>query len=188
MRFVCLLADGFEDIEAIGTVALLKRSGIEVELVSVFGKKTVTGAFQTEVVVNTKMSSIDVDEYDGIFIPGGRQAYVLRDTPSALELVIKFSEQQKWLMAICAGPSVFGVIGLLDGKHYTSFPGTEVYMPKGIRENALVVTDGNIITGIGAGAVHEFAFEIIKNVLGKDKADEIKKRTLYKAFETRTEE
>jgi len=183
MRFACLLADGFEDIEALGTVALLRRSGISVDLVNVMNQLTAKGSFTTEVVTDVTLKKTNAKDYDGLFIPGGRQAAVLRQDKDVLELVRQFAGGDKWLMAICAGPTIFGVLGLLDGKHYTSFPGTEEYMPKAIRENKSVVTDKKIITAIGAGAVYEFAFEIIKNIFGAQKQNELKKRILFREFE-----
>ena len=179
MRIACLLSNGFEDIEALGTIALLRRSGIECELVNVFNKKSATGSFGTEVMTTLPLKAVKVSDYDGLFIPGGRHAMVLRETSTVLELVETFHKQNKWLMAICAGPSVFGVLGILDNVHYTSFPGTEKFMPKGIRVNKKAVRDNMIITGIGAGAVYEFAFEIIKALLGECLKDEVSKRILY---------
>lgn len=183
MRFACLLADGFEDIEALGTVAILRRSGIIVDLVNVMNQKTAKGAFTTEVVTDVMLKKINAKDYDGVLIPGGRQASVLRQDKAVLELVRQFAGGDKWLMAICAGPTVFGVLGLLDGKHYTSFPETGEFMPHAIRENKSVVTDNKIITAIGAGAVYDFALEIVKNVFGVQKHNELKKRILYKEFE-----
>ncbi|MDD3124131.1 MAG: DJ-1/PfpI family protein [Candidatus Izemoplasmatales bacterium] len=179
MRIACLLSDGFEEIEAIGTIALLRRSGIECELVNVFNKKSVTGSYGITVMTTMSLKAVKVTDFDGLFIPGGGHAKVLRETPTVLELVETFHKQNKWLMAICAGPSVFGVLGILDNVHYTSFPGTEKYMPKGIRMNEKAVRDNLIITGIGAGAVYEFAFEIIKALLGECLKDEVSRRILY---------
>lgn len=184
MRFACLLTDGFEDMEALGTVALLRRSGIVVDFVGVYDQIVVKGSFQTEVMVTTMMKKISVDDYDGLFIPGGRQAAILREEPKVLELVQAFHEKNKWMMAICAGPTVFGKIGLLDGKHYISFPGTEIGMGKGIRVNAPAVTDGKFITAIGAGAIYEFALEIIEKTLGIEKRNELAKKIYFRTFET----
>ncbi len=179
MKIACLLSDGFEDIEALGTVALLRRAGIICEFVSVFNNKTVKGTFGTEVVPDVMMKKMNVSDYDGIFIPGGAQAKVLRETNSVKELVKLFYDQNKWLLAICAGPTVFGVLGILDGVNYTSFPSTEVYMPLGIRQKQKAVRDGKIITGIGAGAVYEFAFEVISALMGDAVKLQIIKRTQY---------
>ncbi|MBN2504173.1 MAG: DJ-1/PfpI family protein [Bacilli bacterium] len=183
MRIACLLADGFEDIEALGTVAILRRSGIEVDFVNAMNKNTAIGSYTTEVVTALPIRKLSVKDYDGLFIPGGRQAMYLRESETVLNIVKEFSASDKWLIAICAGPTVFGVLGLLDGKRYTSFPTTESFMPKGIRLAKPAVTDGKIITGVGAGAVYEFALEIIEKLLGEAKKQEIKRRILYREFE-----
>lgn len=179
MKIACLLSEGFEDIEALGTIALLRRAQIECDLISVFNEKTVKGSYQTKVVADKMMNKVLVSDYDGLFIPGGRHATLLRETTSVKQLVKEFYDQKKWLMAICAGPSVFGVMGFLDGVKYTSFPSTEIYMPKAHRIATKAIRDGYFITGVGAGAVYEFAFEIIEALLGKEKRIEIEKRTQY---------
>lgn len=179
MKIACLLSDGFEDIEALGTIALLRRSKITCDIISVFNKKTITGAFHTEVVADHMMKKVNSNDYDGVFIPGGGHAKILRETDSVKKLVQEFYDQKKWLMAICAGPTVFGVMGLLDGVKYTSFPSTEAFMPKGIRQIQKAVRDGKFITGIGAGAVYEFAFEIISALMGAPMKEEVAKRTQY---------
>ncbi len=183
MRIACVLADGFEDIEALGTVAILRRSGIEVDFVNAMNKTSAVGSYLTEVVTGLPIKKADHAMYDGILIPGGRQAAYLRENKNVLELVKAFASADKWLMAICAGPTIFGILGLLDDRHYTSFPGTESYMPKGIRMAKPAVSDHKIITGVGAGAVYEFALEIIGNLLGDGKKQEMKKRILYREFE-----
>jgi 4-methyl-5(b-hydroxyethyl)-thiazole monophosphate biosynthesis len=129
------------------------------------------------------MKDISVDDYQGVFIPGGRQASTLRQHPEVLKFVSSFAQKEKWLFAICAGPTVLGVLGLLDNCEYTSFPTTEEFMPKGIKLNKAAVRCGKIITGAGAGAVTEFALEIIRAIEGKEKAEQIKERILFRAFE-----
>jgi len=179
MKLACLLSNGFEDLEAIGTIALLRRSGITCDIVSVFNKKEIVGSHQTKVIADVMMKKVNPKEYDGIFIPGGGHSYTLLETVEVIKLVSEFNDLGKWMFAICAAPAVFGVAGLLDGKKYTSFPTTEKYIPAGIRMKEKAVRDGRFITGRGAGAVYEFAFLIIETLLGKEKRREIEKRTQY---------
>jgi putative intracellular protease/amidase len=183
MKIVCLLADKFEDIEALGTVAILRRSGIEVDLTSVLNTEVVTGAFGTKVVPDKMMKNVDEKDYDGLFIPGGSHVQTLREQASVKKIVLAFAAKKKLMCAICAGPSVFGMLGLLDGLPYTSFPSTEQFMPKGIRMNKASVIAGNIVTGAAAGAVMEFAYDVLTVALGKAKADEVKQRMLYRVYE-----
>jgi len=183
MKIVCLLADGFEDLEALGTVAILRRSGMQVDLVSVMNVAMVTGAFGTRVIPDQMMKDVSEKEYDGIFLPGGAATKTLRENPGVLKLVLAFAAKQKLLSAICAGPSVFGILGLLDGVPYTCFPSMESYMPKGIKMAKASVIAGHIITGAGAGTVMEFARDVITVAFGSDQAAEIMKRILYHQYE-----
>ncbi len=179
MKIACLLSDGFEDIEALGTIALLRRSGIDCDMISVYNQTTVVGSYKTVVTADLLFNELDIIHYDGVFIPGGRHATVLRENNDVKDLVLEFRRIDKWIFAICAAPSILGVTGILDGVKYTSFPSTEVFIPYGIRQSAKVVQDKKIITGVGAGAVYEFAFLIIEALLGKEKRLEIEKRTQY---------
>jgi 4-methyl-5(b-hydroxyethyl)-thiazole monophosphate biosynthesis len=183
MKIICLLADGFEDIEALGTVAILRRSGIIVDLVSVLNGPVVTGAWGTKTIPDKMMKDVSEKDYDGLFLPGGSAAKTLRENPGVKKIVLAFAAKQKILAAICAGPTVLGMLGLLDGIPYTSFPGTESFMPRGIKVAKASIVSGNIVTGAGAGCVMEFAFDVIGAALGNEKAQEVKKRMLYHLYE-----
>ncbi len=181
MRLLCLLSDGFEDLEAVGTVALLRRAGLSVDYATVYGDKlkTVKGSQGTMVMPDRRMEKINIDDYDGLFLPGGPHAKNLRDDENVLSLVRGFCEANKWMVAICAAPSVFGRAGIMDGVRYISFPGTESYLPHSTRMPDSVVRDGKIITGKGAGVIIEFALAIIEALLGEDKARDVKHRIQY---------
>lgn len=180
MTFACLLSDGFEDMEALATVDLLKRAGIEIDLVSVFNKKTATGSYGTRVVCDKAMKKVKVEDYDGLFIPGGAHASVLREEASVKALVSTFYEQKKWLMAICAAPTVFGKMGIMNNRRYISFPGTEKEMQKAIRMNDQpVVRDGLFITARSVGVVYDFVFEIVRTVFNEKAVEKLKKNIIY---------
>lgn len=183
MKFLALLADGFEDLEAVGTIALLRRAGIEIETASVSEKSIVTGSFKTPVVTDLPLSKVDVMRYDGVFLPGGAATKTLRESQEVLNVVKGFAKAGKFLTAICAAPSVFGVLGLLDGKQYTCYPSLESFMPKGIKLAKAAVIDGFIVTGAGAGTVTEFALAVIQTTLGLAKAEEVSKRILFRIYE-----
>ena len=183
MNIACLLADGFEDIEAIGTTAILRRSGMKVDYISVLNQTIQTGSFGTKVVTDKMIKDVLVNDYDALFIPGGRQASILRNDQAVLSLVKEFKKEDKWLFAICAGPTVLGVLGFLDNIEYTSFPTTEEFMPKGIKLAKPAVWSGKIVTGAGAGAVTEFALKIIEAIYGIEKANQIQERILFRVFE-----
>ena len=180
MKFLSIIADGFEDMEALGTIALLRRAGIEVEIASVFNKKTVIGSQGINIIVNKSMKQVKSMDYDGLFIPGGGHAFVLRKTETVKKLVLEFYEQEKWLMAICAAPTVFGMMGIMDSRKYISFPGTEKEMKKAIRVNdASAIRDGIFITGRSVGVIYDFVFEIIKAVFDQEAVEKLKKNIVY---------
>jgi len=179
MRIACLLADGFEDIEALGTSALLRRAGYEVDFYSVYNKNEVEGSYHTVVTQVRKMKDLKAQNYDGLFIPGGRAAFTLREDKDVKNIVRKFADLDKWMLSICAAPTVYGMMGLLDNKKYISFPGTEKDMYKAIRIEEKAVSDGKFITGKSAGAIYEFVFEIIKTIEGEDAVDALKKKLYY---------
>ena len=183
MRLLAIVTEKFEDLEAIGTIALLRRAGIEVDLAGASDQRMVTGSFHTSVQTDIALSEVEIFHYDGLFLPGGAHTKALREQKEVLGIVSAFYEQHKWLMAICAAPSILGVLGILDGVSYTCFPGMETFMPLGKKQAAAAVVDGKIITGAGAGAVHEFAFAIIEALLGVQKSEEIKQRIIYRAYE-----
>lgn len=180
MRFACLLSDGFEDMEALATVDLLKRADIDIDLISVFNKKTVTGAYGTTLIPDKLMKKMSLEAYDGLLIPGGAHAFILRDTESVKQLVMDFYKQKKWLMAICAAPTVFGLLGIMDDCNYISFPGTEKEMGKANRiKEAKVVKDGFFITARSVGVVYDFVFEIVGSVFDQEAVDKLKKKIVY---------
>lgn len=179
MKIACLLTDGFEDVEALATAALLRRVGITVDFCSVHNKKLVTGSYATAVAVTKNMKKIDVKNYEGLFIPGGRAAYSIRTDEGVKKTVQAFYDAKKWMFAICAGPTVFGLMGIMDGLNYTSFPGTEKDMSKAVRVDQKAVRDGLFITARSVGAVYEFVFEIIKAMKGEEALNKFKENIVY---------
>ncbi|MCF7924127.1 MAG: DJ-1/PfpI family protein [Candidatus Izimaplasma sp.] len=179
MRFACLLADGFEDVEALGSAALMRRAGFEVDFYSVYNKKKVMGSYKTVVTDILPMKKLEPEKYDGLFIPGGKAAFRLRDEKSVKAIVQEFNQLEKWMLAICAAPTVYGMMGLLDNKRYISYPGTEKEMGKAIRVERKAVHDGRFITAISAGAIYDFVFEIIKTINGEKALESFKKNIYY---------
>lgn len=181
MRMCCVLSDGFEDLEAIGTVALLRRAGLTVDYVTLKDDpdEPVRGSHGTNVLPDGRMSDCTVRDYDGLFLPGGPHAKTLRENESLLGWVREFRRAGKWLAAICAAPSVFGTAGIMADVRYTSFPGTGDFLPDAIRVSAPVVRDGTIITGKGAGVVIDFALTVIEAMLGRDAARDVRQRIQY---------
>lgn len=179
MKFACLLADGFEDVEALGTSALLRRAGFTIDFFSIYNQDKVIGSYKTTVTDLKKLTDLNVSDYDGLFIPGGRAAFTLREDTKVKEVVIKFYMSEKWMLALCAAPTVYGMLKIMDNVHYTSFPGTEKDMHKAIRVDKKAIRDGLFITGRSAGSIYEFVFEVIKTIQGGDALEKFKKAIVY---------
>jgi protein deglycase len=172
MKGLLVLSHDVEDIEALGTRALLVRAGFEITTTTFQKDLSVTTAFGLQVKCDSHLDDIKLDEFDFLMIPGGKYVRETIDLHDKMQVLAKeFSSHKKLIAAICAGPRFLGRAGLLDDVHYTAFPGSEFDMPKGIyAPNEKALRDGLFITARGAGAVYEFVYEIVKYFYDEDKA------------------
>ena len=176
------LADGFEEIEAITPVDVLKRAGLNVQTVSVMEEQTVIGAHGIPVVADKMFADIDLDNAEMLLLPGGLPGATNLDAHQGLsDMIMAFASERKPLAAICAAPLVFGNRGLLQGKKATCYPGFESYLAGAEYTAALVETDGNFITAKGPGAAMDFAFAIVEKYCGIEKVNELKLGMMIKA-------
>jgi 4-methyl-5(b-hydroxyethyl)-thiazole monophosphate biosynthesis len=174
MRILVLLADGFEEIEAITVIDVLRRADIEVDTVGITGA-WVTGSHGIKVMADKKISEIDVEKYDGIVLPGGSKGVEnLGRSSKVKEVLEKMNEKGKLIAAICAAPSVLAKFHILDNKRATIYPGMERELPYPRDER--VVVDENVITSQGPGTAMEFALAIVEKLLGREKAWELKEQ------------
>ena len=170
-----LLADGFEQTEAIATHDILLRShGIEVLPVSISSSYEVTSSMGLKILVSKRLEDIkDVSAYDFIVLPGGKVGV---DNLSASALVRKtitiFHNEGKVIGAICAAPSILGEMGYLDGKHYTCFPGFQ--RGNGIYEESGSVIDGNLVTGHSMAYSISFAENLVRVLVGESGVERLK--------------
>lgn len=173
------LANGFEEIEAVCIIDVLRRADIDVSVVSVTGKLEVTGAHQLKVMADTLFEQVNYDEVYMIVLPGGMPGASNLDAHSGLkEMIMKFNAGNKQLAAICAAPLVFGNLGILKGKQAVCYPGFENYL-KGAEVLTLPVVEyGNVITGNGPGSAIQFALEIVKKAVSTEKANLISKQMM----------
>lgn len=172
MKTLLFLTDGFEEIEALATVDILRRADIDVTTVSLTGKAVVMGGHNVGVTADVLFEQADFDSAEMLIIPGGTTAFDEHDgLKSRLQA---HADKSKPLAAICAAPMVLGGLGLLEGKKATCYPGFEQYL-KGadLQEGAAVVVDGNITTGRGPGLALVFALQLVEILAGKAKRDEI---------------
>ncbi|KAA6328865.1 putative cysteine protease YraA [termite gut metagenome] len=163
--------DGFEEIEAITTVDVLKRAGLNVEMISVTDDRVVTGSHEIPVLCDDLFEETDFDDAAMLLLPGGTVA--LGEHAGLCELLTDFANEGKPIAAICAAPSILGTLGLLKGKKATCYPGFEKYLKGAECTEEQVVKDGNIITGKGPGATLEFALTVVETMISKDKAEEL---------------
>ena len=171
------LADGFEEIEALTPVDLLRRAGVEVKTVSIYpDRKNVTGARAIEVKADITIDGVDTGMADIIVLPGGMPGTVnLLECRELMDMVDEQNGQKKRIAAICAAPArILGSKGLLKGKKATCYPGLENMMDGATPVIKTVVTDENITTSRGLGTALDFACELITLLCGKEKSDEIR--------------
>ena len=161
------LAEGFEEIEALATVDILRRCEIPVQTVSISENLLVTGTHGISVKADILKENLREDEADALVLPGGLPgADNLENCSFVTDLLKQKAQEGKILAAICAAPKVFGVLGLLSGLKATCYPGFEAKLVGAIVKPKNVVCDKNIITSRGAGTTHEFAYAIA-TALGK---------------------
>ncbi len=166
--FYLFLADGFEEIEALAVVDILRRGNVPVLTVGITGER-VEGAHGITVEADIPLSRVEPDKMEGVILPGGMPGTTNLDESAELSSLLDFAaENQLWLCAICAAPLILGKKGLLSGKHATCYPGFEEYLSGAILGSG-VCRDGSTITAQGPGVASEFAFTILE-ALGKDTA------------------
>jgi 4-methyl-5(b-hydroxyethyl)-thiazole monophosphate biosynthesis len=177
-RICVLLAEGFEEIEAITIIDVLRRADLEVATVSVKPGR-VRGSHGVVVEADRDLAEASRDAWDMVVLPGGLPgATNLRDDPRVADLLRRQAEAGKRIGAICAAPIALGKAGLLKGKKATSYPGFQDQLTGASYEVAPVVRDGNIITSRGPGTAMEFALAIVADLKGKAAADGLRKGML----------
>lgn len=181
MSKVCVFfADGFEEIEGLTVVDLLRRADIEVTMVSIMDSKTITGAHDIVIEADELFENIDFSGTDALVLPGGMPGTkYLGEHNGLLELIKDFNDNNKLIAAICAAPSVLGVNGILKNKRTTSYPGFEDKLEGGILSEEPVVMDQNIITSRGAGTSIDFTLKLIEVIKGKSLSEEIAESIIY---------
>ena len=178
---VCVfLADGFEEIEGLTVVDLMRRAGIEAVTVSIKETREITTSHGIEMKTDRVFSETDFSDADMLVLPGGMPGTLnLRNHEKLCGLLKEFAAKDKKIAAICAAPMILGELGLLKGKKATCYPGFEDKLTEAELCTDRVVRDGNITTSRGLGTAIPFALELISQLYGKEKAEEIKKSVIY---------
>ena len=181
MAKVCVfLAEGFEEVEGLTVVDLLRRAGEEVLMVSIGTSLEVTGSHGIKVSADRLFEEADYSDADMLVLPGGMPGTLhLGEHKGLTELLIKFNEAGKKVAAICAAPGVFGANGILKGRKATCYPGCEEKLKGAVLSEEAVVRDKNVTTSRGVGTAIAFALELISQLEGEVKAHQIKKSNVY---------
>lgn len=174
-------ADGFEEIEAFTAIDVLRRAGLNVEMITVTGEEVVMGAHDIPVVCDAYFPDRDFSDADLLLLPGGMPgAATLSKHEGLNQLILDFTKQNKPVAAICAAPIVLGKLGLLKGKKVTCYPGFESYLEGATCTGEQVVKDGAVITAIGPGAAMDFALAVVELLAGKSKVAELEEAMCIK--------
>ena len=175
-KVYAFLADGLEEVECLAVVDVLRRSGVEVTLVSVTGDRKVTGSHGIELGTDALFEDVNPDVADVLFLPGGMPGTNNLKAHMGLRAAVECANKQgRRIAAICAAPSILGSMGLLKGRTATCYPGFEEKLEGALVFTDPVVKDGNITTSRGLGTAIPFALELISQLEGEVKARQIKK-------------
>lgn len=173
------LADGCEEVEALTTVDLLRRAEVEVQTVSIMGRRNIVSSHKIEIMADTTFEEIK-EEAEMLILPGGMPGTTNLAAHAGLDQIIReYAEQGRYLAAICAAPTVFGEKGLLTGKKATCYPGMEKGLTGANVSDEKVVVDGNVITSRGLGTAIDFALTLVEILKDKTLADSIAEKIVY---------
>lgn len=174
------LATGFEDIEALAPVDIMRRAGMQVQTVSITGEKVVESAHGVGIVADLLLPDVDFGKAEMLMLPGGLPGSTNLDACQPLTQAIKrHFEAGGAIAAICAAPLVFGHLDLLKGRRATCYPGVDPELKGSTYTAAIVERDGNIITGKGPAAAFEFGYTIVDFFLGEGASIPLRKGMIY---------
>ena len=174
------LAEGFEEIEALAPVDILRRGGHDVHTVSVTGALWVTSSHGITIKADMLFEETNLDDADLLLLPGGMPGSVNLNAHEGVRLaVLAQDERGKRIGAICAAPMVLGSLGLLQGRRATCSPGFETYLDGAEYTAELFTVDGNIITGEGPAATLPYAYEILSILSGEEVSRQLQKKMQY---------
>ena len=180
MRACVFLADGFEEIEGLTVVDILRRAGVETRTVSITEQKLVTGSHQIPVTADCCIGDTDFSEAELLVLPGGMPGTrCLGACKELTDLLLKFFREGKKVAAICAAPGVLGGLGILDGKKAVCYPGFEDQLKGAEVLFEQVVRDGNVTTSRGMGTAIPFALDLVSQLVSEEKAQELKAGIIY---------
>ncbi|MFQ6615510.1 MAG: DJ-1 family glyoxalase III [Fidelibacterota bacterium] len=172
------LAEGFEEIEAVTIIDILRRAGADV-VVAGLNRDSVKGSHGITVETDARLNSVDADQFDMIVLPGGMPgAENLTKSNEVLQAVRRLGDTSKFTAAVCAAPLVLEEAGVLAGRTVTSHPNQARFISSAHHTGTRVETDEKVITGQAAGSAMEFAFKLVEVLFGKEKVQEVNRTVL----------
>lgn len=169
----------FEEVEAIAPVDILRRGNVHVDMISLTGEKTVTGSHNIKIETDLSFAEVADWDYDMLILPGGPGTESYMEHEEFVRLLKESDKKGVKIAAICAGPSILGRLGLLNGKKAVSYPGYEKFLEGAAVLTCKAVTDGNITTSRGMGTTLEFGFELLRVLMGEEAKKEIESKTVF---------
>lgn len=174
------LADGFEDIEGLTVVDLMRRAGIDIETVSIRESREITTSHGIEMKTDRVFKETDFSDADMLVLPGGMPGTkYLGEYQPLCDLLKDFYGKGGKVAAICAAPTVLASLGFLEGRNATAYPSCMEGLAGAKPSPESVIIDGNVTTSRGLGTAIDFALSLIGQLLGDDKADEIAESVVY---------
>ncbi len=174
------LADGFEEIEGLTVVDILRRGGVDIRTVSVEGRKNIEGSHGIRLEADCVLEETDFSDAAMFVLPGGMPGTLhLGECRPLTDMLLKANEEGKLIGAICAAPSVLGDLGILDGREAVCYPGFEERLKEAVIGNEKVIVSGNVITSRGMGTAIPFALALLALMKNQETADKIGKGIIY---------
>lgn len=183
-KIAMFIHNGHEEVEMLGAVDVMRRAGLQCDIISATGEEMVTGSHNITLKADFLFENANLDSYDAYAIPGGIPGTPnLKAHQGVCDTLLRAYESGKLVAAICAGPTVLGSLGILDGKNATCYPGCEdgLGMAKYVTD-CKAITDGNVITSRGLGTALDYGLEIVKYFLGEDVTRELAVKIVYNDY------
>ena len=182
-KVYAFLANGSEEVECLAVVDVLRRAGIDTELVSVNEGSVITGSHGIRIICDSVLPDTDLSDADVLFLPGGMPGTThLMGCELLTDALRRQCEAKKRVAAICAAPSVLGALGLLQGRKATCFPGFEDKLKGAEYTHTGVVTDGHVTTARGLGYALDLGLELVRLLCSGEEAEKLKRTIQYDQF------
>lgn len=177
MKGLMILANGFEDVEAIATMDVLKRAHVNLTVANLHKSNEVVSSSNNRLVIETNLKDLDYTQYDFLVLPGGKAVFNELDKSKLVDEIVRhFCDNKKLVCAICAAPLLIGKHGYFKYLEYTCFPGCNEVISEGTLSDKPVVVNENFITARSMYYTCDFALEIVSKVKGYERAIEIGKQ------------